>query len=54
MSSFYNTKEIEIPTVGSKVMALRSELMCFSQFSRYLNHFDSDFNPWIFVEKGIQ
>jgi len=54
MSSFQNTKANEILTVRSKVMALESKLMRFARFSRYLNHFNSDFNPWIVVWKGIQ
>ena len=45
MSSFQKTKEIKIPTVGSKVMTLGSVLMCFSRFSQYLNRFNSDFDP---------
>ena len=32
MSSFQNTKEIENPTVKSKVIATRSVLMCFYGF----------------------
>ena len=32
MSSFQNTKEIENPTVKSKVIATRSVLMCFYSF----------------------
>ena len=35
----------EIPTAGSQVMALRSEIMRPTQFLRYLNHFNSDFDP---------
>ena len=53
MSSFHNTKEFDISIVGSKVMALGSELTHFAWFSRYLNRFNSDFDPWIVVEKGI-
>ena len=34
---FQNTKEIETPMVGSKVMALGSVLMCSTWFLRYLN-----------------
>jgi len=45
MSSLQKTKEIENPTVGSKVMALESILMRFARFSRYLNYFNSDFDP---------
>jgi len=41
VSGFQNTKEIEIPTVGSKGMASRSELMHFAQFLGYLNRFNS-------------
>ena len=43
MSSFQKTKVIEIPMVGSKVMALGSELTHFAQYSRYLNCFNFDF-----------
>jgi len=53
MSSFQNTKEIENRTVGSKVMTSGSMLTCFVQFSGYLNRFNSDFDPWIVVGKGI-
>ena len=53
MSSFKKDKEIKIPTVGSKVMTLRSVLMCFSQFSQYLNWINFDFNPWIVVRIRI-
>ena len=53
MSSFQNTKEIKIPTFGSKFMILRSVLMHFWRFSQYLNHFNSDFNPWIVVGMRI-
>ena len=51
MSSFHNTKETENPTV-SKVMALGSVLTSFSQFSRYPNHFNSNFDPRIDFGKG--
>jgi len=44
MSSFLNTKEINT-MVRSKVMVSINVLMCFSQFSRYLNYFNSDFDP---------
>ena len=54
MSSFHNTKENEISMVRSKVMASGSELMCFARFFGHLNRFNSDFNPWIVVGKGIQ
>ena len=45
MSSFQKTKENEIPTVGSKFMASGSELTHLACFSRYLNCFNSDFDP---------
>ena len=45
MFSLHNTKEIGNPTVRSKVMALGSVPMCFSQFSQYLNRFNSDIDP---------
>ena len=45
MSSFQKTKYIKIKMVGSKVMTLGSVLMCISQFSKYLNRFNSDFSP---------
>ena len=45
MSSFQKTKEIKIPTVGSKFMTSGSVLMRFSQFSQYLNRFSSDSDP---------
>ena len=45
MSSFQKAKEIKNPSVGSKVMTLGSVLMCFSQFSQYLNCFNCDFDP---------
>ena len=45
IASYQNTKEIEIPTVGSKVMASRIELTHFAQFSGYLNLFNSNFDP---------
>ena len=54
MCSFWKAKELGNPMVGSKVMALGNELVHFAQFSRYLNRFDSDFNPWVVVGKGIQ
>ena len=54
MSSFQNTKEIGNSTVESKVMALGSMLTRFAWFSGYLNCFNSDFDPWIVVGKGIQ
>ena len=53
MSSFQNTKDIEILMVQSKVMALESELTRPALFSRYLNHFNSDFDLWAVVGKGI-
>ena len=53
MSSFQNTKEIENITVGSNIMASRNELTRQTWFSRYLNRFNSDFDPWIVVGKGI-
>ena len=49
MSSFHKAKEIKNPTVGSKVMTSGSALTHFSQFSQYLNHFNSDFDPWIVI-----
>ena len=45
MCSFWKAKELGNPTVGSKVMALGNELVCFAWFSRYLNRFNSDFDP---------
>jgi len=45
MSSFQKSKEIENPTVESKVMASRIVLMYFSWFSVYLNYFNFDFDP---------
>ena len=45
MSSFQKAKEIKNPTVGSKVMTSGSMMMFFSQFSQYLNYFNSDFGP---------
>ena len=53
MSSFQKTKYIKIKMVGSKVMTLGSVLMCISQFSKYLNRFNSDFSPWIVIGMGI-
>ena len=53
MSSFYNTKEIKIPTVGSKVITLGNMLTHFSQFSQYFNSFSSDSEPCIVVEIRI-
>ena len=53
MSSFQKTKEIKFPMVRSKVMTLGSVLMHFWRFSQYLNHFNSDFNPWIVVGMRI-
>jgi len=38
--------------IGSKVMALGSILTHFLWFSRYLNHFNSNCDPWIVVGKG--
>ena len=40
--------------VGSKFMAMGSELIHLAWFSRYLNRFDFDFNPRIVVGKGVQ
>ena len=45
MCSFQNTKEIGNPMVGSKFLALGNNLTHFAQFSRYFNHFNSDFDP---------
>ena len=45
IASYQKTKEIEIPTIGSKVMVLGSKLTCFALFLGYLNHFNSDFDP---------
>ena len=45
MSSFQKTKVIEIPMVGSKVMALGSKLTRFAQYLVYLNCFNFDFEP---------
>ena len=45
MCSFWKAKELGNPMVGSKVMASGNELVRFARFSRYLNHFDSDFDP---------
>ena len=45
MFSFWNTKEFENQTVGSKVMASRSEVTRFAQFSRYLHRFKPNSNP---------
>ena len=53
MSNFQKTKEIKIPTVGSKVMTLGSILMRFSQFSQFLNCFNFNFDPWIVVGMRI-
>ena len=54
MCSFWNTKELENPMIGSKVMALRSEMTHFARFSRYFNCFNFDFNLWIVVRKRTQ
>ena len=54
MYSFQKSKGIENPTVKSNVMASRSELTRLARFSRYLNHFNFDFSPWIVIGKGIQ
>jgi len=54
MCSFWNTKELEYQTVGSKVLASGSELMRFALFSGYLHRFKSNSNLWIVVGKGIQ
>ena len=53
MSCFHKTKEIENPTVGSKVMASGTVLMYFSRFSIYLNCFNFDFDQRIVVGKEI-
>ena len=53
MSNFQNTKKIGNPMVGSKVMGSRSMLMCFARFFEYLHCFNSYFDPWIVVGKGI-
>ena len=52
MFSFQKIKEIEIPMVGLKVTASGSVLTCSTWFWRYLNHFNSDFDPRIVVGKG--
>ena len=44
MFSFQKIKVIEIPIVGSKVMALGSELTRFAQYLGYLNCFNFDFD----------
>ena len=41
----WKTKELGNPTVEPKVMASGNKLMCFARFSRYLNHFNSNFDP---------
>ena len=54
MSSFQNTWPLENQTVGSKVMASRSKLMRQAWFSRFLNRFNSNFDPWAVFGDGIQ
>ena len=54
MSSFQNTWPLENQTVGLKVMASRSELMRQAWFSRFLNRFNSNFDPWEVFGDGIQ
>ena len=54
MSSFQNTWPLENQTVGLKVMASRSELMRQARFSRFLNCFNSNFDPWAVFGNGIQ
>ena len=39
--------------VESKVIASRSVLTHFARFSRYLNNFNYDFDPWMVVGKVI-
>ena len=45
MCCFRKANELQNPMVGLKVMASGSELMHLTQFSRYLDGFDSDFDP---------
>ena len=54
MSSFQNTWQNEIPMDGSKVMASRRKPTRLARFSRYLNRFNSNSDPWIVIGKGIQ
>ena len=52
--SFHNTWQLGNPMVGSKYIASGSELMHSAQFSRYLNHFSSDFDPQVVIGNGIR
>ena len=53
MSSFHKAKELQNPTIGSKVMTSGRVLISFSQFSQHLNRLNSNFDPWIVVGMRI-
>ena len=54
MYSFQKTWHFENQQVGSKVMESGNELKCLAWFSRYLNRFNFDFDPWAVIGNGIQ